>query len=502
MRNSSTNARTSHLADGPIARRADAQNLLFRYTDSLYRAENVPQVCEAALDAICEGLGCARASILRFDAGGVMRFMAWRGLSARYRAAVEGHSPWPPGTRDPEPICIENIATSGESDTIKATLAEENICGVAFIPLTANGVLTGKFMVYYDVPRLFTAQESEMALTIARQLGFALERDFGEQAARQLAAIIDSSQDPIVSKTLTGVITTWNRAAERLFGYRADEMVGRSGAALFPPDRADEEPTVLARVAAGETIESYETVRRCKDGRLIDIFLTVSPIKDNDGNVVGVSKIAHDTTEIRRAADQQALLLGEMAHRVKNLFAVASSLVQICARSATSPGELAERVSTRLVALSRAHSLTMAPGTLALAGDQPATRLHALVHAILAPFEGDNPAGQPRIGIEGDDVDMSGSLVTPLALLFYELATNATKYGALSVPAGQVAIRSRRGEGGVALEWREAGGPRVDARGAAGFGSKLIEASALQLGKISRQWDENGLRVEIFLRIH
>ena len=70
------------------------------------------------------------------------------------------------------------------------------------------------------------------------------------------------------------------------------------------------------------------------------------------------------------------------------------------------------------------------------------------------------------------------------------------------MPAGQVAIRSRRVEGGVALEWREAGGPRVDARGAAGFGSKLIEASALQLGKISRQWDENGLRVEIFLRIH
>jgi PAS domain S-box-containing protein len=111
-----------------------------------------------------------------------------------------------------------------------------------------------------------------------------------------LAAVVDSAEDAIVTKTLEGVITSWNRGAERIFGYTADEAVGRPVTILIPEDHLDEEPAILARIRAGERIEHYETVRRRKDGTLLDISLTVSPIRDADGRVIGASKIARDIT--------------------------------------------------------------------------------------------------------------------------------------------------------------------------------------------------------------
>jgi PAS domain S-box-containing protein len=107
-------------------------------------------------------------------------------------------------------------------------------------------------------------------------------------------AIVESSVDAIISKDLAGVIITWNRGAQRLFGYTAEEAIGRSVTMLIPADRPDEEPMILGRVRRGERIDHYETVRRRKDGSLVDISLTVSPIKDEAGNIVGASKIARD----------------------------------------------------------------------------------------------------------------------------------------------------------------------------------------------------------------
>ncbi|GEM_PF-1413074 len=488
-------------ATGPIRDQiADPQNLLFRYTDALYRADSLNDILEAALDAICEGLGCTRAAILLSDASGVMRFTAWRGLSAGYRAAVDGHSPWPRDARNPPLICIEDIAHSAESDAIKATVAGEGICGLAFIPLTAHDRLTGKFVAYYDVARLFTDRERELALIIARQLGFALECETGESNARRLAAIVDSSQDPIISKALDGTITSWNHAAERLLGYRAEEVIGLSGAILYPPDRVDIEPELLARVATGEYVEAYETVRQCKDGRLVDVSLTLSPLKDSRGHVIGASKIMRDETGRRRAEEQQALLLREMDHRVKNLFALAASLVQLSARSAQTPGELAQSVVNRLTALSRAHSLTMTAGSALAADQEPARALGMLVAAILQPFVLTEDGAQGRIHMEGDDIELREEQVTPLALLLYELATNAVKYGSLSMPAGRVNLRFRHTDRGLVIDWKEMGGPALPvAQAGEGFGGRLIAATAAQLGHIQHHWDSDGLRVEILV---
>jgi two-component system sensor histidine kinase UhpB len=126
-----------------------------------------------------------------------------------------------------------------------------------------------------------------------------------EMLSARLAAIVDSSDDAIVSKTLDGIITSWNRAAERLFGYSAAEAVGQHIFLIIPEDRRAEENDVLARLRRGEKIDHFETVRQAKDGRRIPISLTVSPIRDTTGRIVGASKIARDITE--RALAQEAL---------------------------------------------------------------------------------------------------------------------------------------------------------------------------------------------------
>jgi PAS domain S-box-containing protein len=139
------------------------------------------------------------------------------------------------------------------------------------------------------------------------------------EARLQLAAIVDSSDDAIISKDLTGIITTWNTAAARLFGYRSDEIVGRSVLLLIPEELHPEEPEILRKVTAGERIEHFETRRRRKNGELLDISLTISPIRDATGRIVGISKIARDITE--RKLTEAALFESERMAAVGRLAA-------------------------------------------------------------------------------------------------------------------------------------------------------------------------------------
>jgi PAS domain S-box-containing protein len=135
----------------------------------------------------------------------------------------------------------------------------------------------------------------------------------GERAALLLSAIIDSSDDAIISKDLNGIVTSWNKSAERLFGYTAAEMVGQSITILIPIDRQDEEPEILSRLRRGERVDHFQTIRKRKDGSLLDISLTISPVKDMHGNIVGASKIARDITQHKRA--EEALLASEARFR-------------------------------------------------------------------------------------------------------------------------------------------------------------------------------------------
>jgi PAS domain S-box-containing protein len=151
------------------------------------------------------------------------------------------------------------------------------------------------------------------------------KREWADNSRTLLAAIVEASDDAIISKTLDGVVRSWNRGAERLFGYTADEAVGRPINLIIPPERQDEERAILERLRRGERVEHFETVRVAKDGRRIDISLTVSPLFDEDGQVTGASKIARDITERKqsemmlRAADRRKdEFLALLAHELRN----------------------------------------------------------------------------------------------------------------------------------------------------------------------------------------
>ena len=172
------------------------------------------------------------------------------------------------------------------------------------------------------------------------------DRKRAEQAKQHLAAIVEFSDDAIISIDLHGIIQSWNSAAERIYGYTVREATGKSVDMLNSADRSNEEPEILNRIRGGRHIEHYETVRVRKDGSLIDISLTVSPVMDGDGKVIGASKIARDITERRKAQEQRDLLLREMNHRVRNLFTLARSVVALSARSVDTSKELASIVGT------------------------------------------------------------------------------------------------------------------------------------------------------------
>ncbi len=326
------------------------------------------------------------------------------------------------------------------------------------------------------------------------------DRNRDEHDAQHLASIVESSDDAIISKNLDGIITSWNRGAERLFGYTTEEAIGRPVTLLIPPERENEEPEILSRIRRGEKIDHYETVRRRKDGSLLDISLTVSPLRNSDGKIVGASKIARDITERRRARDQQELLLREMDHRVKNLFSLASSVVNLSARSARTPKELAAAVGHRLAALARASALTLVkPSDATTTIEHPAT-LHALIRTVTSPYDGRNDEGMERVAVSGVDVPLSSGSVTSLALLLHEFATNAAKYGALATPNGYIDVHCLDEGAEFVLTWTERGGPPVDHRTEGeGFGSILSRTAVKgQLnGTISHDWAPEGLTIRL-----
>jgi PAS domain S-box-containing protein len=329
-----------------------------------------------------------------------------------------------------------------------------------------------------------------------KALGRRPARGRDPRAAQHYRAIVESSDDAILSKDLDGVILSWNGGAERLFGFTAEEAVGKPVTIIIPLDRRDEEPAILDKIHRGERIHHFETIRQRKDGSLIDISLTISPIRNSRGEIVGASKIARDITELKRARERQRLLLREMNHRVKNLFALSGSIVGLSARSAASVHELAESIRQRLAALARAHSLTFFHAVEGAAAPQPTT-LQSLVHIIVAPF--DDP-DNPRIVLFGIDAGVSAGTVASLALLLHEFATNATKYGALSSATGKVKVTLAEADDNIVVHWTERGGPRVVApKGDEGFGGVLSRiAAANQLGgEIARDWNPQGLTIRL-----
>ena len=311
-----------------------------------------------------------------------------------------------------------------------------------------------------------------------------------EQRLRWLASIVEYSDDAIISKNLDGIITSWNRGAERVFGYTADEAIGQPITIVIPQDRQDEERTILTRIRRGERIDHFETVRQRKHGSLIVVSLTVSPVKNAEGKIVGASKSARDITEQKRAQEQIATLAREAEHRSKNLLATVQATVSLS--QSDTPEGLKQAIEGRILALANVHSLFVETRWIG-------AELSTIATQELSPY---SEKDEGRVQIDGPQVLLEPNAAQVVAVTLHELATNAAKYGALSVPNGQIGLKwLHEADGRLILHWREIGGPAVKTPTHQGFGTRVIERTIGQLkGKARFDWHADGLVCEITLQ--
>ena len=261
---------------------------------------------------------------------------------------------------------------------------------------------------------------------------------------------------------------SWNKAAERLFGYTADEVIGKPIAKLLPLDKQDEEFGIIERIKRGEHLDRYETVRRRKDGDSVEVSLTASPINLPKGGIIGVSKIARDISERKKS---QQLLVRELHHRTQNLFAVFQA---IAARAVDESKTVAE---IKYVLLDRLHCLARA---YEMIGQGEDASLTAILEREFSGFS-------EQVDVGGCDIVINPSAAQQFALIIHELATNALKYGALSAPTGRVSIEGKtsrlNGYGTFTFVWGETGGPAVTKPNRRGFGSVILLDLAKHFGQ-------------------
>ncbi len=276
-------------------------------------------------------------------------------------------------------------------------------------------------------------------------------------ADARLAAIVDSSFDAIISKDLTSIITSWNLAAERMFGYSAEEAVGQSILMLIPDHLKSEETEIISRIRAGDRVALVIGCNRYAN--LISVSLTVSPIKNAHGEIVGASKIARDISAAKESERRIRLLMREVNHRVKNQFAVILSMVRETSKRSSDPREFEELIRARIMALSRSHDLLV---TSEWAG----ASLFDLIQEHLKPF-----GREEQILLSGPVLTLQSNAVQNLGMAFHELGTNSSKYGALGSEDGRVEIT-----------WTiESGAQGSGATGSGGQGSGVSGGREFQL---------------------
>jgi PAS domain S-box-containing protein len=299
---------SSHLA----MRREAELAALFRLTDRLYRAREATDVYDASLDAITSTMNCKRASILLFDANGVMKFVAQKGLSASYIAAVEGHSPWRPGQAQPDPIFVENIDDTNESNHIKEAIKNARIRGLAFLPLVSQGVVIGKFMTYYEKRHTFTPAEIELAATIAKQLGFAIERLRADAAGKKAAEELRESEERFRLMSEHAPVMIWmsdakggclrlNRMLREFWNVEEDALADFDWRTTMHPDDMPEIVKRMSEAIANRTSVSVEGRYRNAQGAYRILHTDARPQLSLDGILLGMIGVNADITEQKEA---------------------------------------------------------------------------------------------------------------------------------------------------------------------------------------------------------
>ena len=336
-------------------------------------------------------------------------------------------------------------------------------------------------------PIASTLREADELSLVLSNAAKELHARMGAQA--HLAAIVTSSPSAVVSLSPDGIIRTWNAAATSVFGYEASEAIGKPVHILCPEGVREAFDKLYASVRSG-TIVLADVVRRHKDGRLIDVSANIAPMYDEAGRLVGISSINRDIAERKARERHIEFLMRELAHRSKNLLAVVQAIAGQTVRYSPSLEEFQARFSQRISAMARTQDLLVGR-------DWQGASMTELVRAQLAPF---TEKACTRIEVSGPELELKPNVVHSLTLALHELATNAAKYGALSVPEGRVAIRWELGEpeGGeqrFRMSWRETNGPPVAPPVKKGFGHVVISemvASSLR-GEVTLDYAPEGL---------
>lgn len=317
------------------------------------------------------------------------------------------------------------------------------------------------------------------------EVGAALDAAMAKNS--RLAAIVASSGDAIMSIDLDGTVRTWNSAAEELFGYSAEEIVGKPKTLIVPADHIDEYYEQRTRIVAGEIIHA-ETVRKKKDGTRVHVRLNAAPVYKADGKIIAISSIIHDITSRKEDESHRQFLTRELAHRSKNQLAIVQSIANQTGRNAKSVPEFVATFTSRLKSLAVSHELLVSRDWL----DGP---LRELVKLQLSAFVDDHV--KDRIDVSGPHVIVSATAAQAIGLALHELATNAVKYGALSEPQGRIKLHWSVKDDRLSIDWIEEGGPKIEKPPEqTGFGSRVIETMAASTvsGKANIDYHRDGLR--------
>ena len=297
-----------------LAESARQQRALYLLADHLHRAQSLDDVYNAALDAILDALQCDRASILLFDDAGVMRFVGWRDLSEGYRKAVEGHSPWKPDEKYPEPICLNDVDVAEIDDSLKAVVKAEGIGAVAFIPLVSRGKLIGKFMTYFNAPHVISDDEIALSLTIARQLAFGIERKRGEELLRQKAAqltlITNTAPVFIAHCDAQARFKFVNKPYAERFGLTPEDCIGKRFSEVVGAEAYESLRQYLEVALSGEPVDFEVEVPYAAIGRRF-MHSSYAPEFDANGKVVGFVAAITDVSERKKTEEEIARLLTE-----------------------------------------------------------------------------------------------------------------------------------------------------------------------------------------------
>jgi PAS domain S-box-containing protein len=473
----------------------------------LIQERNVESLYLRILDAAVDLMASDMASMQAFHPErNALRLLAWKGFHPQSAAFWEWVRPESGGScatamSAGRRIIVPDVEASeliGTPDAIE--YRRSGIRAMQSTPLISrSGRLLGMISTHWREVH----QPSERAIRsldiLARQAADLIERSEAEAAlrdseerARQLAAIVESSDDSIVGTDLNRKVTSWNRGAERLFGYSADEALGMPIGSIVPDGRRDEELAIFSRFQSGERIEPFDTIRRHKDGGLIDVSLSVSPIRNLDGRIVGACSVTRDVTERRRSEKRIAMLAREAEHRTKNVLQAVQTVVHLS--QAQTAEELKRVIEGRIQALANAHGLLAE--TRWVGAD-----LEKLARQELAPYLHQQ---RPRVRMTGPHVPVRPSVAQAVAVMLHELTTNAAKYGALSEIDGRVEIEwIRLSDNRLLLTWTETDGPASEPPAHRGFGTHVMETLIkLDLGgELRFDWRAEGLVCEIELQI-